>query len=98
MVFLGDRPNLHGIRAKAEEITFEYYQSGFTCAEAISKAVLEIFHPKPYPIVPKIASAFSGGLGQSHEELCGAFTGGIIVLSCLFGRSGLDDGLDDSFQ
>jgi C_GCAxxG_C_C family probable redox protein len=33
-----------------------------------------------------VASAFCGGVGRSHEDVCGAFTGGVIATGFLYGR------------
>ena len=40
-----------------------------------------------------IATGFSGGLGNTHEELCGALSGGVMLIGALVGRSsgGEDD-------
>ena len=37
--------------------------------------------------------AFCGGVGGTHEELCGAFTGGVMVIGALFAppRPGEDE-------
>lgn len=32
----------------------------------------------------RVAIAFGGGVGGNHEELCGAFTGGVMVIGKLF--------------
>jgi C_GCAxxG_C_C family probable redox protein len=37
----------------------------------------------------RIATGFSGGLGDTREELCGALSGGVMVIGALFGRSNL---------
>jgi C_GCAxxG_C_C family probable redox protein len=35
------------------------------------------------PELVRVAIAFGGGVGGTHEELCGAFTGGVMVLGRL---------------
>ncbi|MFC1823030.1 C-GCAxxG-C-C family protein [Thermodesulfobacteriota bacterium] len=62
------------------------FQSGLHCAEAVSKTVLEIFSDEPHPEVIRSASGFGGGIGGSMDELCGAFTGGVLALGFLTGR------------
>jgi C_GCAxxG_C_C family probable redox protein len=37
------------------------------------------------------ATGFSGGYGDSREELCGALSGGAMVIGALFGRQELGD-------
>jgi len=34
-----------------------------------------------------MATGFSGGLGNTREELCGALSGGVMVIGALFGRA-----------
>jgi C_GCAxxG_C_C family probable redox protein len=36
------------------------------------------------PELVRVAIAFCGGVGGTHEELCGAFSGGVMVLGILF--------------
>ena len=43
-----------------------------------------------------MATLFAGGVGGSHEEMCGALAGAILVLSALFGRT--DCKTDDKEQ
>jgi len=69
-----------------EKRAYEHFESGLHCAEVISKTVLEAFSEEPHPDAIKSASGFGGGIGGSIEELCGAFTGGVITLGCLLGR------------
>jgi len=46
----------------------------------------------PFPEVCKrMGTGFSGGLGGTHQELCGALSGGVLVISALLGRSELDE-------
>jgi len=75
---------------------YRHYESGFHCAEVITKTVLEIFSGKPHPEATKAASVFGGGIGGSTEELCGAFTGGIIALGYLLGRDAPGDNMRDA--
>jgi len=74
-------------REEAEKRTFSYHQSGFHCAEAISKALTELFGQEGDGYAPKVASGFGGGIGGSHLETCGALTGGIIALGWFWGRT-----------
>jgi C_GCAxxG_C_C family probable redox protein len=39
----------------------------------------------------RIATGFSGGLGDTREELCGALSGGVMVIGILHGRTTLDE-------
>ena len=75
---------------------YGHYESGFHCAEVITKTVLEMFSRKPHPEATKAASVFGGGIGGSTEELCGAFTGGVIALGYLLGRDAPGDNMRDA--
>ena len=66
---------------------FDYHNSGFHCAEAVSKAVVETYGQGMSQDIPKVATAFGGGVGRTHQDICGALTGGVIALGCLFGRN-----------
>lgn len=72
--------------AEIEQRAFDYFQSGFNCAEAISKAIVEAYSNETHTDIPKAATGFGGGIGGSKSETCGALTGGIIAVGCLFGR------------
>jgi C_GCAxxG_C_C family probable redox protein len=41
----------------------------------------------------RMANGFGGGVGGSHHDLCGALSGGIMVIGGLYGR--VDVGQDD---
>lgn len=77
------------IRKKA----YGHFESGLHCAEVISKTILDMFSEEPYPAVIRSASGFGGGIGGSNEELCGAFTGGVVALGYLLGRENGGDSL-----
>lgn len=69
-----------------ERTARERFRSGYVCAEVISTAVLEALGSEPPGAVARCASAFCGGVGGTSQELCGAFTGGVIALGYLLGR------------
>jgi C_GCAxxG_C_C family probable redox protein len=79
-----------------KKTVYSHYGSGFHCAEVIAKTVLEMFSGKPHPEATKAASIFGGGIGGSTEELCGAFTGGVIALGYLLGRDAPGDNMRDA--
>jgi C_GCAxxG_C_C family probable redox protein len=39
----------------------------------------------------RMATGFSGGLGDTREELCGGLSGGVMVIGLLHGRTTLDE-------
>ena len=42
------------------------------------------------PTLCKIATGLGGGVGGTHQELCGALSGGVLLLGALHGRSEAD--------
>jgi C_GCAxxG_C_C family probable redox protein len=40
------------------------------------------------PQARRMATGFSGGLGNTRQELCGALSGGVLLIGALFGRVG----------
>ncbi|MBN2600971.1 MAG: C-GCAxxG-C-C family protein, partial [Candidatus Marinimicrobia bacterium] len=61
--------------------------SGFNCAESVLRAIIEDFSNTKDLDFLKVASVFGGGIDSSHKEHCGAFSGGIIAVSYLLGRT-----------
>ena len=75
------------MKKQIQEKTVQYFSSGFHCAESIAKAILEQYDENFDPQSIKAASAFLGGIGKSHQDVCGALTGGLVALGVLYGRS-----------
>lgn len=48
-------------------------------------------HLEPQSI--RMSNAFGGGIGGTRQELCGAFSGGVMIIGGLYGRT--DPGQDD---
>ena len=72
---------------QASKKAFKYFNSGFHCAESIAKAIVEVYGSDPDSTeVQRYAAGFQGGIGGTHEDICGALSGGIVVLGCLRGR------------
>ena len=86
------------IRNKIEEMAFNHFQSGFHCAEAVSKTITDLFAQEPSKELPRMATAFGGGIGGTHEEACGALSGGILALGYLFGRREPGADKTDAYQ
>ncbi|HIC89480.1 MAG TPA: C_GCAxxG_C_C family protein [Anaerolineae bacterium] len=42
------------------------------------------------PQMARMASGFAGGVGDTQEEMCGALSGGIMIISGLHGRNSLE--------
>ncbi|MDI3482007.1 MAG: hypothetical protein PWQ97_1662 [Tepidanaerobacteraceae bacterium] len=62
-----------------------YYEGQYRgCSQAVVAAVSELFDVDE--IVFKAASGFSGGIADEAKGTCGAFAGGIMIISYFFGR------------
>jgi C_GCAxxG_C_C family probable redox protein len=79
-----------------EKQAFDYFNTGFCCSEAISKTIIDHFaeNPAGYPV--KVASGFCGGIGRSHDDVCGALVGGVIAAGYLFGRTERNKDLNEA--
>ena len=71
---------------KIKEHVYHHFGSGYHCAEVVAKTIMETYGDKSNSGVIKAASGFGGGIAGTTDELCGAFTGGVIALSYFFGR------------
>lgn len=69
-----------------EKRAFNYFQSGYHCGESILKTMSDLYAQKLGTETIRAASSFCGGIGGTHEDICGALAGGIIAIGCLFGR------------
>jgi len=74
-----------------EKKTFDYFQSGFMCGEAIVKAINETFGNEETRIFYKTATAFGGGLAGTRKDICGALVGGVISIGSILGRLKVTD-------
>jgi len=71
---------------KIKKQVYHNFESGLHCAEVVSKTILDNFSKQSHPEAIKASSCFGGGIAGTMEELCGAFTGGLIALGVLLGR------------
>lgn len=68
---------------------------GYHCSEAATRALLEVLHGTADPLLIKVSTSFMGGIAGTQQHLCGAISGGLIVLGSLYGRS--EAGVNDDF-
>ncbi|MHB0876113.1 MAG: C-GCAxxG-C-C family protein [Anaerolineae bacterium] len=61
-------------------------RAGFVCSEAVFVAVGEQVRPDLDPSLVRLATGFGGGIGRCRDEVCGALSGGVMVLGLLYGR------------
>lgn len=67
------------------ETAKQYFLNGYTCAQAVMAAFCGDFGINP-DVALKIASGFGGGIGRLRE-VCGAFSGAVMVLNLACGFS-----------
>lgn len=64
----------------------ETYRAKYHCSEAVVIAVGEHYLPALPDLLVRVSCPFGGGVGGCRQELCGALSGGIIMLGALWGR------------
>jgi C_GCAxxG_C_C family probable redox protein len=69
---------------EAENRAYRYEQEYRVCSQCSLLTVMELFEIKADDAV-KAATGFAGGMGRTGSA-CGAFTGGVMALSLLYGR------------
>ena len=62
------------------EKAYAYHKAGYNCAQAVAGACADLAGREPEELMAAM-SGFGGGFGGSHEEACGAVSGGVLVLS-----------------
>ncbi|MEG1987725.1 MAG: C-GCAxxG-C-C family protein, partial [Oscillibacter sp.] len=61
---------------------YAYHKEGYNCAQSVLGAFGDLIGEEKSTMA--VAGGFGGGIGGSHAELCGAVSGGVMVLSLLF--------------
>lgn len=74
-------------RKEIEKTAFDYLESGFCCSESILMATMESRTTAADHELPKVATGLCGGVGGSHEEMCGALSGAVLAIGLLYGRT-----------
>jgi C_GCAxxG_C_C family probable redox protein len=74
------------------KLALEIFDTGLTCTEAVAMAGMKRLG-RESDLIPRIATGFGGGLSRT-KGVCGALTGGVLVLSAAFGRDKLGDDRD----
>ena len=62
---------------------YELHKAGYNCAQAVAGAFADCL-PVAEETVFASAGGFGGGVGGSHQEVCGAVSGGVLALSWLY--------------
>ncbi len=74
---------------KRSEIAVEKFLEGYNCAQSVVYSFSDDLGIDKDQAL-KIACGFGSGMGR-NEEVCGAVTGGIIVIGTKYGRGEKDD-------
>lgn len=76
---------------KARQLAEKYFvKMKYHCSEASTRAILETLYGSADPILIKVSTSFMGGIAGTSQNICGAVSGGLIVLGSIFGRSEAD--------
>lgn len=62
-------------------------QNGCSCSEATVQAVGEYLWGDVDDSMCRASTAFSGGVGGTHAEICGAASGAAMIIGALYGRA-----------
>ncbi|MCX5909941.1 MAG: C-GCAxxG-C-C family protein [Deltaproteobacteria bacterium] len=79
----GDR---EGILQKAYELGAQYEQKYMGCSQCILGAIQDLFDLRNDDVF-RAASGLAGGVGLCGDGCCGAYTGGVMALSQIYGRT-----------
>jgi len=79
-------------RTKIETIQHagQLVQNGYHCSEAMVISLGEYYFEKVPDEWIKIANPFAGGIASTQQEVCGALSGGVMVIGLQFGRTRQD--------
>jgi C_GCAxxG_C_C family probable redox protein len=69
----------------SERATY-YFKQDFNCAQSVLLAMQEYYGIYRSRLIPKIATAFGGGIGR-RGSLCGALTGAIMAIGLKYGTN-----------
>jgi len=71
---------------RAYELGFKYEQDYRGCAQCAIAAIQDVLNIRN-DFVYKAGSGLAGGAGECVDGICGAYSGGIMMMSTLFGRT-----------
>lgn len=71
--------------SKQGELAYQYFMQGFNCSQSVAAAFSEELG-LPEKTVLRMTAGFGAGMGRLRE-VCGAFSGAVFVLSCLYGSA-----------
>lgn len=65
----------------------EHSRCRFHCSEAFVISVGTFLFGEVNDQCKRMLTGFAGGVGGTHEEMCGALVGGILIIGALYGRA-----------
>jgi C_GCAxxG_C_C family probable redox protein len=74
---------------KKTDVAVEKFLSGYNCAQSVLYSYCDDLGLDPDTAL-KLACGFGAGMGR-NQEVCGAISGGIMVLGLKYGRGGKGD-------
>ncbi|UJX41084.1 C-GCAxxG-C-C family protein [Desulfovibrio sp. JY] len=77
-------------RQEVEQTAFSAMSTGYNCAETILHMAISHFGLADAGVSTRIATCFGGGIGRSHDGMCGALSGSIMALGLAYGRDAAD--------
>ncbi len=66
-------------------------REGYHCSEAVLMTLGPHVMQSWDPSYVRLATGFAGGVGGTHDDLCGALAGGVMVLGAALGRTTIVD-------
>ncbi len=71
---------------KGFDLGFQYEKTYGGCSQCVLAAIQDLFEKRNDEVF-QAASALSGGVGLCGDGCCGAYSGGVMALSQLYGRT-----------
>ena len=84
-----DNNELDKIREKARELGFSYEVKYRGCGQCLVASVQDTLGVRNDAVF-KAATGFAGGIGLMQDSACGAYAGGVMILSSILGRERTD--------
>ena len=71
-------------------LAYQYHQKGYNCAQSVAGAFTDLTGLSKEQTMAALGG-FGGGVGGSRAEMCGAVSGGVLVVSLLTPHTEGDD-------
>jgi len=81
-----EEPLMKERTSRFSEKAADYFKQDYNCAQSVLLTMQEYYGVRENKLIPKIATAFGGGIGR-RGSLCGALTGAIIAIGLKHGTN-----------